>query len=180
MTASHYKRLPGRGLTWGGPSRVWLGDDHVLLVLTRGYSETYRRFFFSDIQGLIVRRTHLGKMWNAVWASFLVFFALLALLVNDNPGTLILACIAAPFGVALLVNLLLGPTCACHIRTAVQTERLPAVSRVSSANRFIARIEPLITAAQGELPRDQPVADPVSRQSAQSGSATDAPPVLGS
>ena len=179
MTPSRYKRLPGRGLTWGGPSRVWLGDDHVLLVLTRGYSETYRRFFFNDIQGVVVRRTHLGKMWNAVWGSFSVFFGLLALLVNDNPGTLILACIAVPFGVALLVNLLLGPTCAFHIRTAVQTERLPAVSRVRAANKFIARIEPLITAAQGELPRDQLVADLIARQADQ-GSVTNAPPLLGS
>ena len=180
MTTSRYKRLPGRGITWGGPSRVWLGDDHVLLVLTRGYSETYRRFFFNDIQGVIVRRTHIGKIWNAVWASFFAFFGLLALIVNDNPGSMILACIAAPFGAALLVNLLLGPTCAFHIRTAVQTERLPAVSRASAAEKFIARIEPLITSAQGELPRDQLVADLLARQAVQSSSTINAPPVLGS
>jgi len=180
MTTSRYKRLPGRGLTWGGPSRVWLGDDHVLLVLTRGYSETYRRFFFNDIQGVVVRRTHIGKIWNAVWASFLAFFGVLALVVNSGPGSIILACIAAPFGVALFVNMALGPTCAFHIRTAVQTERLPAVSRVRAANKFIARIEPLIIAAQGELPGDQLVADLIARQVAQRGPSVNAPPVIGS
>jgi hypothetical protein len=180
MTTSRYKRLPGRGITWGGPSRVWLGDDHVLLVLTRGYSETYRRFFFHDIQGIVVRRTQIGTIWNVVWGFIFAFFAGLFLTVNNDTASIILACMAAPFAVALLVNVLLGPTCAFHIRTAVQTERLPAVSRVSSANKFIARIEPLITAAQGELPRDQLVADLIARQAAQSSSAINAPPVLGS
>jgi hypothetical protein len=174
MTRPGYTKLPGRGLTWGGPSRVWLGGDHVLLVLTRGYSETYRRFFFKDIQGIIVRRTHVGKIWNAIWASFLVFFALLALLVNDNPGSIVLGCIAAPFGIALLVNLLLGPTCAFHIRTAVQTERLPAISRVASAQKFMALIQPFVTAAQGELSHEQALAELALVQTGQS-----VPPVLG-
>lgn len=178
MSRSPYKKLAGRGLTWGGPSRVWLGEDHVLLVLTRGYVESYRRFFFNDIQGFIVRQTHTGKIWNAVWGVCASFFVLLALALNDV-ATIIMLCFAAPFVAALLINVLLGPTCAFHVRTAVQTERLPAVSRVRAAEKFIARIEPLIANAQGEVPGGQLGAEVEQLQNSASRAAS-APPVLGS
>jgi hypothetical protein len=178
MTRSPYKKLAGRGLTWGGPSRVWLGEDHVLLVLTRGYVEAYRRFFFKDIQGFVVRQTQIGKIWNAVWAACVAFFGFLALALNDV-GTIIMLCLAAPFAVGLLINVLLGPTCSFHIRTAVQTERLPAVSRVRSAQNFIEGIEPLITAAQGEIAGDQFNAE-LERLQNSAGYPAAAPPVMGS
>src|SRR6185295_20286608 len=117
------------------------------------YVETYRRFFFNDIQALLVRRTHIGKIWNAIWGFGAGFFLLIALAVNGGAGTIVSLCFGAPFLAALLVNVALGPTCLFLVRTAVQSERLPAVSRVRAAERFIARIQPLITAAQGELPR---------------------------
>jgi hypothetical protein len=177
MTASPYKKLAGRGLTWGGPSRVWLGEDHVLLVLTRGYVEVYRRFFFKDIQAFIVRQTQIGKIWNAVWGAGVAFFGFLALALNDV-GTIVMLCLAAPFAVALLINVILGPTCSFHVRTAVQTERLPAVSRVRSAEKFMAGIEPLIAAAQGEVPGEQFGAE-LERLQNPAGYAASAPPVMG-
>ena len=178
MNRSPYERLAGRGLTLGGPSRVWLGEDHVLLVLTRGYVESYRRFFFNDIQGIVVRQTHIGKIWNAVWGAAAAFFVLLALALN-NAATVVLLSFAAPFAVALLVNLLLGSTCTFHIRTAVQTERLPAISRVRAARRFIGRIEPIIIATQGE-PAGTPLGIEVEQLQNPASRAATAPPVLGS
>ena len=147
MSQSPYQKLPGRGLTWTGFSRVWLGADHVLLVRGHTWTESYRRFFFHDIQALLVRRTHAGKIWNAVWGGAAAFFAIIALML-DGTASLVVAGLGAPFAVGLLVNLALGPTCACHIRTAVQTERLSALNRVRAARQFIARVEPLIAAAQ--------------------------------
>lgn len=152
MAASSYQKLPGRSSTWTGPSRVWLGEDHVLLVSSRTFTETYRRFFFSDIQAIIVQRTKMGMIWNAVWGGLLGFFAIIALAVPDPTATAVLLTISAPFGVALVVNLIRGPTCKCFVRTAVQMERLPALSRLRAARKFIARIEPLIASAQGGMP----------------------------
>jgi uncharacterized integral membrane protein len=126
----------------------------VLVVQSRGYSETYKRFFFKDIQAIIVHRTHMGKTWNGIWGGLFLFFALLALAVQDSVGSGVLLCIAAPFGFGLLVNLILGPMCACSIRTAVQTERITALNRLRASQKFIARIEPLIIAVQGELPME--------------------------
>lgn len=179
MTASPYKKLPGRGWTWSGPSRVWLGEDHVLLVLNRTFFESYRRFFLNDIQAVIVQRTHTGKTWTGVWATAFIFFSLIALAVDDRIAALVLAGLGVPFFVALIINIFLGPTCACYIRTAVQTERVPAISRLRTARKFIARVEPLITTAQGSLSPEQFATEVALTQSAAAASEN-APPVLGS
>lgn len=157
---------------------MWLGHDHVLLVLGRGFFESYRRFFFNDIQGVIVRRTHTGKTWAAIWIVGLVFFGTIAAAVNDNVAQAILLGLTAPFAVGLIINLILGPTCACHIRTAVQTERVPAVSRMRAARGFMARLEPLITAAQGELPAEE-AATRLAEIQGRSSAPQNAPPVMG-
>lgn len=179
MITPRYQRLPGRGATWSGPSRLWQGEDHILLVLTRGYTEAYRRFFFDDLQAVVIRRTQIGKIWNAIWALTATFFAFIALQLEGG-AALTLWCLSAPFVVALLINLALGPTCACHFRTAVQTERVPALSRVRAARQFLARIEPLIQAAQGELPRARIEAELGPVQSPATAAPIDAPPVMGS
>jgi hypothetical protein len=163
MNGPRYTRLPGHGWTWTGPSRVWLSDDHILLVRSRTFFETYRRFFFHDIQGIIVRRTNIGKLWNGIWGLFALLFGLLSL-AFDGVGTMIVLSLAAPFVIALIANIALGPTCAVHIRTAVQTERVPAVSRIFSARKFIARIEPLIAAAQRGPANEQLMAELAATQ----------------
>jgi hypothetical protein len=178
MNQMPYQRLPGRGWTWTGPSRVWLGEDHLLLVLGRGFYESYRRFFLNDIQAVIVRRTHTGKTWNAIWLMGLVFFGTIAALVPDPTGRAILVGLATPFAVGLLANLILGPTCACHIRTAVQTERVPAISRLGTARGFMARVEPLIVARQGELPPPELAAGLTGIQG-QPEASVNAPPLAG-
>jgi hypothetical protein len=152
VTESNYQKLPGSGFTWGGPSRVWLGGDHVLLVITRGYVEVYRRFFLNDIHALIVQRTHTGKIWSAVWGVFATMFIVPGLTLGATVAAVVMFCLAAPFVTALLINVLRGPTCAFYVRTAVQMERVPAIGRVRAAKRFLARIEPLINETQGEPP----------------------------
>ena len=158
MSKTGYQRLPGHGLTWTGPSRVWLGEDHVLLVLGRGFYESYRRFFLNDIQSILVCRTHTGKTWNAIWTFGLIFFGAVAAVVPDPIARGILVSFATPFALGLIINILLGPTCSCHIRTAVQTERVPALSRLRAARRFVTRVEPLILATQGDLPAEDAAA----------------------
>ena len=164
MSPSPYQKLPGRGLTWTGFSRVWLGADHVLLVRGHTWTETYRRFFFHDIQAVLMHHTHTGKIWNAVWAASAAFFAIIAMML-DGIGSVVVASLGAPFAIALLINLALGPTCACHIRTAVQTERLSALNRVRTARKFIARVEPLIAAAQDVVASEQFMSDLTRLQS---------------
>ena len=92
-----------------------------------------------------------------------------------------LGIVFAVFGIPLCFNILLGATCACEIRTAVQTEELSSLVRLRQTNRVLDKIRPLIVAAQGQLtaaevsarlqetssfqsptqPAEQPLASPV-------------------
>jgi hypothetical protein len=179
MNRSSYTKLPGRGWSWIGPSRVWLGEHHVLLVLNRIFFESYRRFFLKDIQAIVVRQTHTGKIWSIIWGTpAAISFLLMSVL--PEPIKFLMPWCAMPFVIILVINTLLGPTCALHIRTAVQTERLPAVSRLRSARRFISLMEPLITEAQGGIGSEQLAAELASLQAQATTQTAPAPPVLGS
>ena len=162
-----YRRLPGRGAgggfrAWGVRCTLWLGPDHLLSVERTNFTEDYRRYYFKDIKAIIVRRT---RRWGAVTA---VLLTLLLLLVG---GFSIAAMKAPPFDrmlpvifagilsmpllVALLVHLVRGPTCICHLRTPVQQEQLPSLNRLWKARRTLARIQAAIDAIQGPLSEEQ-------------------------
>ena len=48
-----YRRMPGSaGLIMR--KRLWLGPDHILMVRSHVLSEEYRRFYFADIEALVV------------------------------------------------------------------------------------------------------------------------------
>ncbi len=137
-------------------SSLWLGEDHLLFVECTGYSETYKRFFFRDIQAFTIRQTKTRTVWNWVWGALLMISVLIifAAYYNDltSVGLIIALAIAfTTFGIPLLLNNLFGPTCACEIRTAVQTESLPSLCRLHKTQKIMSRIRPLIIAAQGQL-----------------------------
>ena len=177
MNVPQYKRLPGRGRTWTGTARLWLGADHILSAQTTGYSEVYKRFFFPDIQAITVCKTDLGKIWNAVLGVPAAFFALLAVFQTGTAAVVLLS-IAGLFALPLVINVVLGATCMCHVRTAVQSERLHALSRMRAARRVVNRIRPLIVAAQGEISREQLVAELGQSQGSSGSSEAGTPPII--
>jgi hypothetical protein len=118
MNPPSYKRLSGRGRSWTGSSRLWLGPDHILAVYYQGYNETYKRFFFADVQAFVVRQTHTGKMWNGIWIMLAAVFGLFALS-ESGAAAMTLWCITAFFLFVLGINIAIGPTCICQVRTAV-------------------------------------------------------------
>ena len=54
-----------------------------------------------------------------------------------------------------LINLALGPTSACQIRTAVQVEDLPSLNRLRRARKVLNRVRPLVVAVQGEITSEE-------------------------
>ena len=149
-----YRRLPGRGLTLFRQVRLYAGPDHLLQAAVSGYTETYRRFYFRDIQAITIQKTQLGKIFNSVFAFFTARFGLPAFDMSLGPAVAMWS-VAGFFGLLLVINLALGPTCACYIRTAVQTERLGAVTRIRTARRLLRRIRPLIEGVQGSLSQQE-------------------------
>ena len=150
----HYRRLPGRGATALQHVRLYEGPDHLLQVASTGYSENYRRFYFRDIQAISVRKTQIGKIINGVFAFFIALFGLPAFDMSLGPAIAMWS-IAGFFALLLICNVILGPTCVCYIRTAVQTERLGSVTRIPTARRLLKRIRPLIEGVQGSLSQQE-------------------------
>jgi len=155
-----YKRLPGRGMQvegnrWLAVSRalctVWLARDHLLLVSRTGYTERYKRFYFRDIQAIIIRKTATAFVWNIVLAIFALASVLLAVEVSDLVARLILSFLGGLFAFLVLLSLWRGPTCVTHIRTAVQTEQLAAWNRMRAARKGLGLIRPQLLEAQGEF-----------------------------
>lgn len=156
-----YARLPGSGVSRKGGSfvtvarlscRLWLGDDHLLQVESvGGYTESYKRFYFRDIQAIYLHKTAAWFVANLALGLCTGFFLLWALLVKNPGGVIALAIFTGAFGFFLLLNVFRGPTCSCHLKTAVHLEELPSLRRRRNAEKVLARLQPLIEAAQGKV-----------------------------
>ena len=138
-------------------SSLWLGSDHLLCVDSNGYTENYKRFYFRDIQTITIRATKRRIILN--WILGILIALCLARcnfgsLIKPNPDvlTIVLLTVAVLFfGIPLLFNNIFGQTCACELRTAVQTEDLPSLSRVRQTRKVLGKIRPLIISSQGQL-----------------------------
>jgi hypothetical protein len=138
---------------------LWLGEDHLLLVCTSGFTETYKRFYFRDIQAITVAGTSRYRILNAALGalSAICLAGVIACSVTkpNIPGLITWAIFAVVFLVPLLLNIILGPTCTCQIRTAVQTEDLPSLSRLRKTRKVLDRIRPLVEAVQGRMAAEE-------------------------
>lgn len=179
--APRYLRLPGTARGVVGSATLWLGADHALLVQSRGYSEVYRRFYFRDVEALLLRRTTTARTTAFALLAVLVPLAA-ALTLETAPGRVFWGVVAAPFVVALAVHLARGPSCVCHVRTAVETAELAALRRLRPARRALERLRERVEAAQGRLATDEllrpPAAYPAAPPEPPAMPAAEAPPQL--
>lgn len=185
-----YRRLPGKGATATSYHRLYQGPDHLLQVASTGYSESYKRFYFRDIQSVIVQRTSLGKILNWVFGGLTVLCLVFwGLVVSESvaygfgegigSGYGVLAVLLTPVSIVpCIVNLVLGPTCECIIRTAVQVERLPTLRRVRRAEKFLEQIKAFIEAEQGQLTPEELERQQAASLNIRTTYHGDAPPVV--
>ena len=155
-----YEKLPGRA---AGPGavlsasgcRLWLASDHLLSVHHNGYSEDYKRFAFTDIQAITILRTRQGRTWNwffFVGAGLSLLCLALSVAAAWHPAAILSWGIISGYCLlCLLVNSMMGPTCACYLRTGVQTERLYSLNRLPRTERVVGRLRACIEAAQGRI-----------------------------
>ena len=151
-----YIRLPGRRRLTAGFTRnsLWLGNDHLLHVINRGYTEDYRRFYYRDIQAILIRETKSGMMITVMLAlitTFSILTLIAAWLLWKWPTFVLYPLVGASFLwlLILIFHLAAGQTCVCHLRTAVQFELLPSLFRVKTATKAIALLRPKVEAVQG-------------------------------
>jgi len=165
MPDKRYKRLTWRTrrptrLALPAPrATLLLAEDHILKVDSTMFSESYKRFFFRDIQSITIQSNRRRMVWNIVLGFFLTIFLLEGLADTATWGAwaitmMILSTLTATL---LIVNNAFGTTCDVRIQTAVQADSLPPLSRVSRANRVLERIRPLIIQAQGQITPEETV-----------------------
>ena len=171
MPEKEYQRLtPARSrseyaVAFTSRSSLWLGKDHLLCIDSSGYTETYKRFYFRDIQTVIIVISKRRVVWNWVLGPLTAIFLVLLLGSlpytgstgsNSNLGEIVFfAFLGFIFALPLLINNILGPSCVCHLRTAVQIEELPPLNRLRRARKALNRLRPFMVAAQGGLPPEE-------------------------
>lgn len=153
-----YHRLPGRakrsfGFFVNEKQRLYLGDDH-LLAATNSYNyERYKRFYLADIQSLTVQKTGAGAVLNFILGVIAGLFGTLAVagLVNqwDPAAQITLLIFGGLFLGLLLINTAFGPTCQCHILTAVNEEPLYCLGRLYTAQRVVEYLRAVVEGVQG-------------------------------
>lgn len=186
---SSYRRLPGRGRksgflhSIGGSCSLWQTDDHLLLVESNGITESYRRFYFKDIQAVVIQKTNFSRNFNYIAASTLFAAALIHLshvLGDGFPGSAVMFIFFISL-ISLFLNYLMGVTCICRIITPVQDEEIPSLKRLRNAEKVKTVIDNACTALQGTLSEEdiltKPV--PVRQGAAQSGSSNMLKPFIG-
>lgn len=131
QSAGPIYRRPGRG------TDIWLGPDHMLYLSRTLFTERAKRFHYGDIQALVLRQTKSYVRWHVILLVFAVFFALplVGAVITGAPwwGLLLLAFPSLAILAVSLEHWRLGPTCRCHIRTAVQIEELKSLRRLRTA-----------------------------------------------
>jgi hypothetical protein len=134
---------------------LWLGADHLLMVDFNGYTETYKRFYYRDIQAFIVQRSAAFTITYVVLAIPFTILTVSGLMASNAGLRIFLFSLAGLLALIGIIHILRGQTCRCFLRTAVQVEQLPPLNRLRRAEKIIARLRPLIATAQGgELTRD--------------------------
>jgi len=127
---------------------LWLGPDHLLRLRSNLFSQEYRRYYFHDIQAIVI--TELPEN-TAVGYYALGGIALLGALSTLYLGHFGWA-IASGFVAAVFLALpFLMADCACFIKTSVSTEKLAALKRLRAALRTAAILKSEIEKAQGQL-----------------------------
>lgn len=185
------RRYTGKsfGFISAASSSLWLGKDHVLLIESNGYSEGYKRFYFKDIQALIIRKTQTWMIRALILAGVALLFILVAIATREAPPSLyILGSIGILFAIAALYDALAGPSASCALRTAVQIEQLPSLNRVRRARKVLNRLRPLIAAAQGSMTPEEVAlrihsgtsSAPGTANPSPAGESPDTPPIIGS
>lgn len=131
---------------------LWLAADHLLVLSSSGYHEEYRRIQFRDIQGFFIMASERRGSWALAWG---IWTAISGLVLAGNliMGTwpVVSGVFLAIGAVVLLWNYLLGPGCNVYVVTRVQTQPLPSLVRKKKARQVLARLAPLIAAAQADL-----------------------------
>ena len=91
-------------------SSLWLGSDHLLCIDTTGYTENYKRFYFRDIQAIVIRKTEAWKFVALALGALTGAFSLVAALQKESSLLYVFGVIASLFAIAFVITVAQGPS----------------------------------------------------------------------
>jgi hypothetical protein len=163
-----YRKLTGRRRKISGYSQLWLGPDHLLMVKSTRFSERYQRFSLADIQAIVVSEVPTEIIFRLIALTGAILGVGGFLFRTSWLDRIPLAMVAVVSIAVLIVHIASGPRCRCYLQTVIGRELLAPVVHVRTARAVLARIRPLIEAAQGTLTPERAAAvdvapDPVAK-----------------
>ena len=143
-----YRRLPGAKRTPLRKATLWLSSDHILAIDSHRFTEEYKRYYFKDIQAIIVTQMSAATSRTIDLVVIIVvgFLALVAWRIESRSMAVVTVLVL----VGYLIHKSLGPQCACNLITAVSSDVLPSLNRVRTAGKALRIIQPLVEEAQRE------------------------------
>ena len=153
MTATEssprYHKLPGRRRGFISSASLWTGADHLLSVKSDRLQEDYKRFYFRDIQAIVV--TKVPRFLISTRAVALGALLLIAVLIARGrmPGLTVGLWLLAAGLMACWIYVSAAHSCTCRLYTAVSREDLPSLYRTWTARKVVADLERRIAQAQG-------------------------------
>jgi len=146
-TQPQYRKLPGRSGIFVRHS-LWMGADHLLSVRRNPFSESYRRFYFADIQAIVVTELPDLLAFSGYTAAVLVMVTAVALLYTGHPAWGIFCALLS------LLSFFLGwrsANCACYLQTSISSETLPSLRRQADAAEAVTQLKTEIERTQGSV-----------------------------
>jgi len=148
-TRQIYRKLPGsrRGVIFS--ASLWTGVDHLLSVKSAKFQEQYKRFYFRDLQAIVITKVPRWVVSTPVLAAAVLLLTgvlFVRVLLPALAGWLWLL-LAALSGVWIYISL--AQSCTCRLYTAVSREDLASVYRMWTARKALTELEQRIAQVQG-------------------------------
>lgn len=150
-----YQKLPGSLRGFIRRASLWEGSDHLLAVSGTRFSEEYRRFYYRDIEAIIIQKCPRSGSIGLYVASALVCAIAGTIAATSVHAPLAWAIAAVSFAFLLSrILLTFRYSCRCLLQTAVSRAELPSLYRTWTAAKAVERVRSRIADAQGLLPED--------------------------
>ena len=152
-TRQPYRKLPGRRRGFISSASVWTGADHLLSVRSARFQEQYKRFYFRDIQAIVITKVPRFVVPKGVLAAALLPIAVSILSARVAPlaGWLWLALAILT---AAWIYISVAQSCTCRLYTAVSREDLSSIYRMRTARKALAILEQRVAEVQGVFTED--------------------------
>ncbi len=154
VTRQIYRKLPGRRSGFIFSASLWTGADHLLSVKSARFQEQYKRFYFRDIQAIVITKVPRFVLPMPVLAAAalpLTGVLILRVLLPALADWLWLPLAALTAG---WIYISAAQSCICRLYTAVSREDLPSLYRMWTARKALAELEQRIAQVQGVFTQD--------------------------